>query len=134
MTVAGTNYLVVANSGGNELLVYTLGADGIPIADSKQTYFTGTDPVGLTITTAANDLNHDTIPDVLVANQGSNDVSVFLGHLNADNTWTLLPPAAKLRRSGADRSSSSRTSPASTAPARRTASWTCWSATASRTR
>lgn len=90
VSVAGTQYLVVVNSGANSLLIYTLGPDGAPIASSKQTYFTGTDPVSLTITTPANSLNRDTLPDVVVANQGSNDVSIFLGHVDpATNTWTL---------------------------------------------
>lgn len=88
VTVAGTQYLVVANSGGNNVLIYTLGPDGRPDLASKQTYFTGTDPVSLTITTSTDDLNNDQIPDVVVANAGSNDVSVFVGQLMG-NTWTL---------------------------------------------
>lgn len=88
VTVTNTKYLVVVNSGGNDLFIYTLAADGQPVADSKQTFFTGTDPVSVTVTSTVNDLNGDTIPDVVVANQGSNDVSIFLGQLNA-GTWTL---------------------------------------------
>ena len=88
VTVAGTQYLVVANGGANQILIYTLGADGQPIVASKQTYFTGTDPVSLTVTTPANDLNHDAVPDLLVANHGSNDVSVFVGQMSGP-TWTL---------------------------------------------
>lgn len=88
VTVQGTQYLVVANSGSNELLIYTIGPDGRPDPASKQTYFTGTDPVNLTVPTPANDLNQDAIPDLVVANQGSNDVSIFLGQMVGD-TWTL---------------------------------------------
>ena len=89
VTVAATQYLVVANSGGNDVLIYTLDSNGQPIVASKQTYFAGTDPVSITVSTSANDLNGDTIPDVVVANEGSNDVSIFLGQLT-NNTWTLL--------------------------------------------
>jgi len=88
VTVGGISYLMVANSGANEVLIYTLDPDGQPDPLSKQTYFTGTDPVSLTITTPANNLNHGTIPDLVVANEGSNDVSVFLGQMTG-NTWTL---------------------------------------------
>ncbi len=88
VTVQGTQYLVVLDSGANELLIYTIGPDGLPITDSDQTYYTGTDPVGLTVTSAANDLSGDGIPDVVVANYGSNDVSVFLGQL-VDGAWSL---------------------------------------------
>lgn len=88
VTVGDTQYLVVANRGANNVLIYTIGADGTPVADSKQTYFTGTDPVSLTIASADTDLNGDDIPDLVVANQGSNDVSIFLGGMTGD-TWTL---------------------------------------------
>ena len=71
------------------MLVYTLGTNGLPEPASKQTYFTGTDPVSLTITTPANDLNGDSIPDLVVANQGSNDVSVFLGAIDNLGVWYL---------------------------------------------
>ena len=89
VTVGGTQYLVVVNSGANDLLVYALGPDGQPILASKQTYATGTDPVSLTVTNAGDDLNGDDIPDLLVANQGSNDVSVFLGQLTSGD-WSLV--------------------------------------------
>src|SRR5205814_2274159 len=72
---------------------YTLDQDGQPVLSSKQTFFTGTDPVSVTITNSANDLNGDNIPDVAVANQGSNDVSIFLGQEQGNAltglTWTL---------------------------------------------
>jgi 6-phosphogluconolactonase (cycloisomerase 2 family) len=88
VTVRGTQYLVVANSGRNEVLIYTLAADGRPDLASKQTYFTGTDPKSLAFTSRANDLNGDAVPDLVVANEGSNDVSVFLGQMTGD-AWGL---------------------------------------------
>lgn len=88
VTVGATSYLVVANSGANQLLIYTLDADNQPILASKQVYYTGTNPTAFVVTDLSNDLNQDGIPDVVVANQGSNDVSVFLGGLTGE-TWTL---------------------------------------------
>ena len=74
-------YMVVANSLSNNVLVYhanDAGQFGDPTA-----YTVGFDPVSVTIA----DLNGDGIPDMLVANYGSNDVSVLLGSLK-DNLWT----------------------------------------------
>jgi hypothetical protein len=45
-----------------------------------------TDPVGITIS----DLNGDGIPDLVVANEGSNDVSILLGQ-GRGSDWTLTP-------------------------------------------
>src|SRR5262249_43068782 len=45
-----------------------------------------TDPVGVTVA----DLNDDKIPDLVVANHGSNDVSVLLGQ-GQGSSWTLTP-------------------------------------------
>jgi FG-GAP-like repeat len=83
--------LAVANSGANTVLVY-LGTGGGQFA-TPQSFFVGTDPVGITI----QDLNADLIPDLTVANQGSNDVSVLLGQGTGD-TWTLR--TAQRLRSG----------------------------------
>ncbi len=82
--VGASSYLVVANSGANTVLVYNLLADGSPDSSSKQTYFVGTDPSSL----AVGDLNGDGVPDLVVANQGSNDLSIFLGRSDG-NSWTL---------------------------------------------
>ncbi len=88
VSVLGIQYLVVANSGSNEVMVYTLDAGGAPDLASLQTYFTGTDPSCLAVTDPTNDLNGDFIPDLVVANRGSNDVSVFLGKI-VGGAWTL---------------------------------------------
>jgi hypothetical protein len=74
--------LVVANSGANSVLVY-LGI-GHGQFGPAQSYFAGTNPVGVTVA----DLNGDGLPDLVVANQGSNDVSVLLGQ-GQDGHWTL---------------------------------------------
>ena len=66
--------LVVANSGGNDVLVY-LGLDNGQYDQAPKKFPVGTDPVGITVT----DLNGDGLPDLVVANQGSNDVSILLG-------------------------------------------------------
>ncbi len=82
--VGGSQYLVVPNSGANEVRVYPL-VNGQPDATHVQTFPVGTDPVGITIA----DVNNDGIPDVVVANQGSNDVSILLGQGQGPN-WTLV--------------------------------------------
>ena len=67
--------LIVANSGGNNVLVYPglgNGQFGPPVNGTKG-FPVGTDPTGLTVA----DLNGQ--PDLLVADTGSNDVSVLAG-------------------------------------------------------
>jgi hypothetical protein len=49
-----------------------------------QSFFAGTNPVGVTVA----DVNGDGRPDVVVANEGSNDVSVLLGQ-GSGSTWSL---------------------------------------------
>ena len=44
--------------------------------------------MSVAVTTPADDLNHDNIPDLVVANEGSNDVSVFVGQMTG-TSWTL---------------------------------------------
>jgi len=88
VSVDGSRYLVVANSGANTLLVFPLRADGSPDIQNKQTYFTGTNPVDLAVTTSDTDLNGDDIPDLAVVNEGSNDVSIFVGQV-VGGVWTL---------------------------------------------
>jgi hypothetical protein len=70
---------VVVASGGNSVMVYrTIFVDpvtGKPTFAAPVTYAVGTDPVAITI----QDVNGDGVPDMLVANHGSNDVSVIFG-------------------------------------------------------
>src|SRR5207302_196844 len=51
-----------------------------------RSFFAGTNPVGITIA----DLNGDGIPDLVAANEGSNDVTILLGQGQALG-WTLVP-------------------------------------------
>jgi hypothetical protein len=77
---------VVIGSGSNSVLVYhTMSIDdaGVPTFAPPVSYPVGTNPVGLTI----QDINGDGIPDMLVANQGSNDVSILFGSYDADGKW-----------------------------------------------
>jgi hypothetical protein len=77
--------LAVANSGGNDVLVY-LGTGPGQFDPTPLTFFVGTDPVGLTIA----DLTGNGIPDVVVADEGSNDISILLGQ-GKGTDWTLTP-------------------------------------------
>ena len=84
VTTDGFQYLVVPNSGANQVRIYPL-IDGQPDANQVQSIFTGTDPVGITIAYL-----NGASPDVIVANAGSNDVSIFLGSGQGAD-WTLMP-------------------------------------------
>jgi hypothetical protein len=68
--------MLVANRGGNELLVYLGRGDGT--FDDARSFYAGTNPSGITVV----DVNGDARLDVVVANAGSNDVSVLLGDAN----------------------------------------------------
>jgi hypothetical protein len=77
--------LVVANSGGNNVLVYPglgNGQFGSPI-NGTAGFPVGTDPTGLTVA------NLNGQPDLLVADTGSNDVSVLLGQ-GSESSWTMI--------------------------------------------
>jgi hypothetical protein len=87
--------LVVANSGANTVLVY-LGTGNGQFGPA-QSFFAGTNPVGLTIASLEDDLVPDPAnparlidptPDLVVANEGSNDVTVLLGQGQGTH-WTL---------------------------------------------
>ncbi|MFI5454073.1 MAG: FG-GAP-like repeat-containing protein [Isosphaerales bacterium] len=79
--------LIVANSGSNNVLVYPGLGNGQfgPAANGGHGFFTGTNPIGLYVA----DLNGDGIPDLVVANSGSNDVSVLLGQ-GTGSSWTMI--------------------------------------------
>ena len=79
--------LIVANSGGNNVLVYPglrNGQFGPALNDGKG-FFTGTDPVGVTVA----DLNGRT--DLVVTDRGSNDVTILLNQATADGGFTFVP-------------------------------------------
>ena len=66
--------LIVANSGSNNVLVYPGLGNGQfgPELNGGNGFFTGTDPVGITVA------NLNGRPDLVIANEGSNDVSILL--------------------------------------------------------
>jgi len=78
--------LIVANSGSNNVLIYPGLGNGQfgPAVNGGHGYFVGTNPVAIAVA----DLNGQ--PDLLVANAGSNDVSVLLGQ-GQGASWTLIP-------------------------------------------
>ena len=80
--------LIVANSGGNNVLVYPglgNGQFGPPVGGTKG-FPVGTDPTGLTVA------NLNGQPDLLVADTGSNAVSVLLGQ-GSGSSWTMVSGA-----------------------------------------
>ena len=68
--------LIVPNSGGNNVLVYPgLPGGGFgPAMNGGNGFFTGTNPDSVVVA----DVNGDGRPDLIVANKGSNDVSILL--------------------------------------------------------
>ena len=86
---------VVVGSASNSLQINRLdAASGTYVATN---YAVGTDPVAVTI----QDINGDGIPDMLVANQGSNDISVLFGGYDVNGNWVGAPgPRLKVDGSG----------------------------------
>ena len=77
--------LIIADSGANRVLVYPglpNGQFGPPVGGTSG-FAVGTDPTGLTV------YNLNGQPDLLVADTGSNDISVLLGH-GTGTSWTLI--------------------------------------------
>ncbi len=60
------------------------GFAGTPLIDGTAGFPVGTDPTGLTVA------NLNGQPDLLVADTGSNDVSVLLGQ-GSGSSWTMIP-------------------------------------------
>ncbi len=81
--LAGPSYppdLIVANSGSNNVLIYPglgNGQFGTAINDGHG-YFVGTNPVGITVANLTGAL-----PDLVVSDEGSNDVSVLVNQSEA---------------------------------------------------
>jgi hypothetical protein len=93
----GSQDLVVANSGSNNVLIYPgLGAGRFgPALNGGGGFFAGTNPVAITVAdfdvnVAAPDGRGDGIPDLVVTNRGSNDVSILLGR-GTGAAYTLVP-------------------------------------------
>ena len=89
--------LIVANSGSNNVLVYPGLGNGQfgPALNGGHGFFTGTNPVGITVA----DVNGNGRPDLVVANRGSNDVSILLNQATGNGGFTFVPgPRLNLRR------------------------------------
>ena len=86
---------VVVSSGSNAVVVYrttAVGNGAISFAAMPQTYFVGTNPASVTVA----DINGDGVPDMIVANQDSNDVSTLFGTYDAHGNWVgLIGPRLK---------------------------------------
>ncbi len=91
--------LIVANSGSNNVLIYPGLGNGQfgPAVNGGHGYFVGTNPVGVTVA----DLTGEKFPngeprlDLVIANEGSNDVSILLNQ--GDLRFT---PGERLRPGG----------------------------------
>ena len=79
--------LVVANSGANNVLVFPGLPGGLigPEANGGQGFSVGTNPVGVTV----GDVNAHGLPDLIVANKGSNNLSILDGQ-GTGSAWTLV--------------------------------------------
>ena len=117
--------LIVANSGSNNVLIYPGLGNGQfgPALNGGHGYFAGTNPVG-----HHRGQPQRPLPDLVVADKGSNDVSILLNQSQQGGAISFDAGAAARSPAGSGRSPrSSATSPAA-APSR-----TSWSATAGRT-
>jgi hypothetical protein len=88
--------LVVANSGANDVQVYLgtgLSADGVPTFATPRTFAVGTAPAGVTVA----DVNGDGVPDLVVANEGSNDVSILFGTRAGQGGGVTFEPGPRLQ-------------------------------------
>ena len=82
--------IIIINSGRNEVLIYSPTGqvvNGLPQFAAPLRYAVGDNPVSVTVA----DLNGDGVPDLLVTNEGSNDISVLLGGETADGQWFATP-------------------------------------------
>jgi hypothetical protein len=79
--------LIVANSGSNDVLVYPGLGNGQfgPELNGGHGFSTGTDPVSITVA------NLNGRPDLVIANKGSNDVSILLNEPTAAGGFTFVP-------------------------------------------
>jgi hypothetical protein len=83
---------VVVNSASNDVLIYRKSADGT--YQPSKPIFVGTDPVSVTVVgingqpNLRGDKGDGTPPDLLVADKGSNQVSVVFGKYDGNGNWT----------------------------------------------
>ena len=85
--------LIVANSGSNNVLICPGLGNGQfgPAVNGGHGFFTGTNPAGITVA----DVDGDGRPDLVVANKGSNDVSILLNQSQGDNITFAPGPRLK---------------------------------------
>jgi len=81
--------LIVANGGSNNVLVYPGLGDGAfgPALNGGHGFFTGTNPAGITVA----DLTGNGRLDLIIANTGSNDVSILFNQPTANGGFTFVP-------------------------------------------
>src|SRR5262249_30276152 len=86
--------MVVANSGGNNVLVYLGTAGGQFDLAHPVAFSAGTDPVDVQVA----DINGDGRQDVIATNFGSNDVSILVGtsDVGTDGNPAMLRPGERL--------------------------------------
>jgi hypothetical protein len=101
----GSNHLpdaVIIDSGSNQVLVYhTQSVDpatGLPTFSSltPDAYAVGDNPVSVTM----DFLSSTTVPDLIVANKGSNDVSLLFGSIDATTGLWKGTPGPRLQSGG----------------------------------
>ena len=89
LTGNGILDLIVANSGSNNVFIYMGLGNGTfnttPLNDGNG-YFTGTNPVGITVA----DLTGNGRPDLIIANKGSNNVSTLINEPGPDGQPTFV--------------------------------------------
>jgi hypothetical protein len=80
--------LIVANTGSNNVLVFPGLPDGKfgPALNGGNGFYAGTNPVGITVA----DLTGNGRPDLIIANEGSDDVSILLNEKTADGGFTFV--------------------------------------------
>jgi hypothetical protein len=84
--------LIVANSGGNNVLVYPGLGNGQfgPELNGGNGFFVGTNPVSIYVAKLTNVANLTGRPDLVVTNEGSNDVSILLNEPTANGGFTFV--------------------------------------------
>ena len=96
--------LIVANSGSNNVLIYPGLGNGQfgPAVNDGHGYFVGTNPVGITVANVSHRKLPDGKPDprldLVIADQGSNQVSILLN--NSQGNAISFEPGVRLKSDG----------------------------------